>query len=250
MSETRENLLSELYWRLHRNATLSSFLLFLSANHLINIKLIEGATVKIPDSLLSILIAIWATYAIIVFVFEGGREEALKTEKARSDIKETLRVVNETYNLIYTNINIRSANLDSSVRTIEHFASILNKTSDPNDPLANLPHSELQKILNSRIDEINHAVTSVSNSTNESKHDLNRVEKILQTNNKNVDRMLFRDRVRSFVTGLWPPRLLYALALLHFFGNYFTLGHSILDWMRWMQFYWPDLLSSSASTRS
>ena len=113
MQSTKDILLSELYWKLHRNSTISSFLLFLSSNGLIHIQSLLGATVEEKnDNLVSFLLFVWASYAAAVFLFEGSREGARKTIEVREKDQKQVENFEKVYEEIRTSLTIIKARLE------------------------------------------------------------------------------------------------------------------------------------------
>ena len=289
MLDPTEKLLSELYWRLHRNATIASFLLFLSSNKLISVQGLEGLRANLPQGLLSIIIMTWATYAIAVFCLEGRREDALKSGQSRRDIEITLKKIDDLFNTIATKDNIRRSALEPAIDRIDYISSFVEISATNETSITAIINSEIlnslqrfqsnwgdldlnalrlkfyskaksalavdvtariSNILESKIGDLQSSTAIVAQAMRGVQDDLDQLRNLLSANRRPVEILLFQEKLRRFATGTWIPFGLYLIAVAHFLGNYFHVFDSILDYLKYLGAYEPDPVSSSASTRS
>lgn len=216
MAQLQANLLSDSYWRLHRNAILSSLILFLVTNQQVSIDSIDGLTVSISYFLLSVIVFIWSTYAIIVLSLEGSREAALKTADTRADISQELTKIIEACDAVAKEINIRGARAQASISGIEGFARFLQISEEEKTPLAQLPPKEIRNLFDQRFDEIEKSLAHFKSLVSGSRTDLKRLSSLLTRRKKKIEVYLWKDRLRSFVTGLYLPAIFYVASLLYF----------------------------------
>lgn len=282
MQSTEDILLSDLYWRLHRNATISSFLLFLSSNNLIYYKdffdfgNFHGPTISIEKSLLSVVIFVWATYAILVFWFEGDKEQASKTLESRKDLKKqtedienVLQSIRSHLSIIQSRTHTDLARLSSTLNSLErhrigdspaamdikektaaiseddfrHFESNLSRNEQyeilRRFKLAAIEaiYARMSVLLQLSRDELKVNIDDISRMTAGARSHLSEVESLLQRKKRAMHFEISRDKARVFLTGKYIPGLFYAFALLHFIGLYCAVAYSALDWLKLMKVY-------------
>ena len=272
----KETLLSDLYWRLHRNTTLASLLLFLSSNGLLHISGFEGADVDISDSLISFFLFVWATYALTVFALEGGREESVKSLEAQFVIKQRIETASKIYNEIGTNLNDYRKRIDPIVNGMSAAikSSVVHKDTD--GPIANqlrmlLTESNnfemmnLQRELNEKnsVDSIRRLKSQIfdsiysrlSESVKFSEVELDqgvaRLNQLLQATQSDLEKVgkllkredtfnkvdITAENIRIFFTGKPLPILFYIFSILHFSGLYFPIFSSFLDYIHRIHAY-------------
>ena len=269
-------LLSDLYWRLHRNATISSFLLFLASNQFLHISEIEGTVVKLDDSLLTIFLAAWATYAIAVFAFEGGREGSVKSVEARAEITRRQISAENAYQQIAIEVNTFK---NASGQALSAFRNSLqyleaNKKSD-SPPAENLKkrllsiyahdfslfqehanernfhelysqtkiqmfdeiYNQLTSILQLSKDELKIGIVSIDGSLKSISTRIDKLEGTLKKEKRATNYKITAEKVRVILTGRALPIAFYIFSVMHFFGNYIKVTSSSLDYLRWMHVY-------------
>ena len=273
----KDVLLSDLYWKLHRNSTISSFLLFLSANKLIHVANLLGATVEKNDNLVSFFLFIWASYAVAVFFFEGSREEARKSIEVREEKRRQLENFEKIYQEIKTsltyirghlesNVGRMKSNIDSLERNRDsvspvstdirfkcsldskddelHIAQICSQSEDRRAALtkikqtiADAMYGKMSIILQHSQSDLQESVNGITKTVDNLVEQLHKAEGLLNTKNRQLALGLSIDKMRVFLTGRSIPLVFYGFALIHFIGLYCTLAPSALDVLKLMKVY-------------
>ena len=282
MSVMATDLLSELYWKLHRNSLISSGLLFLSAAHFIVLSNYDGAVVKIPENIQSILLFTWATYAIAVLCLEGRKDESSKSATSRAEIekkRQTLggaaarmvstadefsRLAKQSLDKIIIHLNnadyqdaINSATKDrmwSNIQLLEVEVSELEFQDGRFEQVTDV--NKIKKVIFDKVfgemkvlslasaSDLEQSQVLLNNAISFIDKMRNEFKLILRKNERAKALELSTETARAFFTGVYIPIGLYIIAISHFLGLYFDVFPSILD-----VFSNFEPFSSSASIR-
>ena len=261
-----ENLLSEIYWKLHRNSLASSTLLFLSANYLLNLRKYEGAVVDIPQNLQSALFFIWSTYAIIVLFLEGRKDESSRSARNRAQIENKYQVLNNSCTRIeettrrfildaehgLQRILAQIGKLENSIvvgdATRQNIWSQIesesfgvgNAIAGGQDGQELVDVAELKKqIFDSAFSKMSILAFGTSEDLQAASRNLIKCQELLVDNCDSLQKIhtaskisrsidFSKEGLRVFVTGVYLPASLYFISSLHFVGMFFRKAPSLL----------------------
>ena len=267
----KDVLLSDLYWKLHRNSTISSFLLFLSSNKLIYVASLLGVNFVKNDYLVSFFLFVWATYAFAVFWFEGSREGARKSTEVREKSQKQIENFEKIYQQIGTDLTIIHARMEpvigrmgQNIESLERkraadsptFADIrgqsmlisndelalfqsclkdednINALGKLKGSIADGMYARMSEILQHSQTDLSESLNGISGIVSGLTEQLHKAEGLLNTKRREISIRLSTDKIRVFLTGRSIPFVFYLLASVHFLGLYFSWAPSALDLLK------------------